>query len=117
MGTSPYKRQLEDFKKALPEKLLEHAAKNGLELCDEGLADFFNDIGVEWKSPREDTMVTINFRIALPVKRNSWGGNDVHEDGEAEVDDLLYKVEKLLCKESDSYQSGSISLEELYVWS
>lgn len=116
MATSPYKKQFEEFKKALPAKLLEHAQKNGLDLCDEGLEGFFKDIGVEWDRPRQEFRVSLSFRMHLPAQSDRYDETSLADNGEEELDTFLYEIEKAMCKASKHYVSGSIEQEEVYAY-
>jgi hypothetical protein len=63
---------LKDFKKQLPEVMKQKIDEYDLDICDSGLLDFANTLGIEWKTTRRGTLTTY-ITVSLPANKSTWG--------------------------------------------
>lgn len=114
MAKSKYLVELEEFKTKLPEVLLKHANMNGIDVCSSGLADFFKEMGVEWKGREEAHYMHISARcIMLPVEGTYY---EVTSEGQDSIVAFEKDIREL-AKKYGFWQEGktSIDIDEYYI--
>lgn len=116
MGKSRYQIELEEFKAKIPEIIKQTAADHGMDLCEAGLSDLFQRLDVPYQKPVENCVVSLSFRIDLPVERSSWGSMDVAEDAEEDLGIIESIIDAALRKQfPDTYQKFSLDIQETFV--